>query len=358
MKYGVFAITRGGVELGRRLVRVLPTSRLHLFNRFETRRGEKGFKDLKEEVKEAFGRYDGLIFIMAIGIVVRTVTPFLRDKTKDPAVVVVDERGRFAISLISGHLGGANGLAREIASAIGARPVITTATDVKGLPCIEDIARRFNLVIEEIKGVKYVNSAIVNGRRVAFVDVDTKRREGIKKEVGCGKLGVDFKFYKHISRTAQLKNEVFVIVSNNSLPHILTSTSYLLLRPKDLVVGIGCDKGVRLREVKDAYFEVLKRWGVSPLSIRNLATIDIKKNEKGLLNFAKRYNLPIEFYPRDELAKMPLPSGTSRFVIEKVGVGGVCEPSALLSSGAKRIWVKKQKVGRVTIAIAKVPFTS
>lgn len=353
MRYGVFAITRGGVELGRRLVKVLPYSRLYVLDRFKV----GGFQDLRQEVERVFKRYDGLIFIMATGIVVRTIAPLLKDKTKDPAIVVVDERGEYAISLLSGHLGGANRLARRVARVIGARPVITTATDVLGLPCIEDIAKRLNCVIEDVKGIKLVNSAIVDGGKVVFVDGDTKRLEVIKRDVGDRGWEVNFNFYKSIPRTKRLKADAFVIITNH-LSHLPLPTPHLLLRPKDLVVGIGCDRGVESKEVEDAYFGVLKRWGVSPLSVRNLATIDVKKDEKGLLDFARRYNLPIQFYSKDELARMPLPSGTSRFVMEKVGVGGVCEPAGLKSSGAKGIWVKKQKVGRVTIAIAKVPFTS
>jgi len=372
---GVFAITRGGARLGRRVVKALSHSRplnapdsmrgmrgrLHVLARFKV----GGFKDLRQEVGRVFKRYDGLIFIMATGIVVRTIAPFLKDKTKDPAIVVVDERGEYAISLLSGHLGGANHLARIVARAIGARPVITTATDALGLPCIEDIARRFNCVIEDVKGIKLVNSVIVDGGKVGFVDGDKKRLEAIKRGVGSGDGAVDFKFYQSISQIKHDKVDVFVIISNSLLSHIPHPTSPILfLRPKDLVVGIGCDRGVRSKEVKDAYLEVLKRWDISPLSIRNLATIDVKKDEKGLLNFTKAHNLRIEFYSKDELAKIPLPSGFSKFVMEKVGVGGVCEPAALKSSGAKRIWVKKQRVpttggrGRVTIAIAKVPFTS
>jgi cobalt-precorrin 5A hydrolase len=123
------------------------------------------------------------------------------------------------------------------------------------------------------------------------------------------------------------------------------------------VIGIGCDRGVTRKEVEIAYSSVLEKWGLSPLSVRNIASIDVKRNEIGLLRFAEKNNLKIEFYSKDELAEMPLPSGFSSFVMGKVGVGGVCEPAALKSAGTKKIWIKKQKIGRVTIAAAKVPFT-
>src|SRR3990167_2187354 len=201
MMLAIFALTKNGIVLGRRLSQKMGAD---LF---------ANPKDFKKSVKYAFEKYDGLIFIMATGIVVRTIAPLLKNKAEDPAVVVLDEKGKYVISLLSGHLGGANDLAKRIARLIGAKPVITTATDVNNLPCIEDIAERFNLAIEDFKKSKIVNSAIVNGRPVAFVDEDAKRREAIKGFVGSRVQG--FKFYKSAVQTRRIKPEVFVIVSNH-----------------------------------------------------------------------------------------------------------------------------------------------
>jgi len=352
----VFAITKNGIALGKRLSHKIDAN---LF---------VNLKDFKKCVRYAFKKYDGMIFIMATGIVVRTIAPFLKNKAEDPAVVVMDEKGKHVISLLSGHLGSANELTRKIAKVTGAKPVITTATDVNRLPCIEEIAERFNLAIEDVKRIKVVNSAIVNRRSVAFVDGDGRRLKAIKMGVGSRKWGVGFKFYKSISQIKHDKIDTFVIISNGLLSHIPHPTSHILfLRPKDLVVGIGCDRGIKLKEVEIAYFSVLKKWDVSPLSVRNIASIDVKKNETGLLKFAEKYNLKVDFYSKDELADMPLPSGFSEFVMGKVGVGGVCEPAALKSAGTnlslcalnrEKIWIKKQKIGRVTIAVAKAQFIS
>ena len=356
MNISVFALTKNGAELGERLCRRIDGAYLYLPVRFKGSFNAAFLNDFRSQVGQAFGKSDGLIFIMASGIVVRSIAPFLKNKAEDPAVVVMDEKGRYVISLLSGHLGGANKLAKDIAKIIGAKPVITTATDVNNLPCIEDITERFNLAIDDFKKIKIVNSAIVNGRPVVFVDEDVKRREAIKGFVGSWVQG--FKFYKSAVQTRRIKPEVFVIVSNHFSFSLQPSAFSLLLRPKNLVVGIGCDRGVKLKEVEGAYFSVLKKWDVSPLSVRNIASIDVKKNEIGLLKFAKKYNLKIDFYSKDKLVDMPLPSGFSKFVMGKVGVGGVCEPAALRSAGTKRIWIKKQKTGRVTIAVAKAPFIS
>src|SRR3989304_5967611 len=333
MNISVFALTKNGAELGERLCRTIYAGDLYLPVRFKGSFNAAFLNDFRNQVGQAFGKSDGLVFIMASGIVVRSIAPFLKNKAEDPAVVVMDEKGRYVISLLSGHLGGANKLAK-------------------------DIAEKFHLVIDDIKKIKTVNAAFVNSGRVIFVDEDAKRLKAIKGEVGCGKRGVDLKFYKSIPQTRRCKADVYVVITPNSQLRTPNSKSRLLLRPKNLTVGIGCDRGVTRKEVEGAYFLVLKKWDVSPLSVRNISSIDVKKDEKGLLKFAKKYNLKIDFYSKDKLADMPLPSGFSKFVMGKVGVGGVCEPAALKSAGAKRIWIKKQKIGRVTIAVARAPFIS
>lgn len=346
MTLAIFALTKNGIKLAKNLSQKIEDADLFINS-----------KNFKKYVRYALKKYDGLIFIMATGIVVRTIALLLKNKAEDPAVVVMDEKGKYVISLLSGHLGGANNLAKDIAKVIGAKPVITTATDVNGLPCIEDIAGKFHLTIEDIRKIKAINSAIVNGRPVAFIDEDEKRLKAIKRAVGDGRREAGLKFYKSISQAKLFKADVYIIITNNfSLSRPQPPASNLILRPKDFVVGIGCDRDVTRKEVEGAYLEVLKKWDVSPLSVKNLASIDVKKNETGLLKFAKKYNLKIDFYSKDELAEMPLPSGFSPFVMGKVGVGGVCEPAALKSAGTKKIWIKKQKMGRVTIAVAKAPF--
>lgn len=338
----IFALTKNSIKLGKTISQKIDNTFLFV--------SPKGFK---ASVNKAFERFDGLIFIMASGIVVRSIAPLLKGKEKDPAVVVMDEKGRYVISLLSGHLGGANELAKKVAEIVGAEPVITTATDVNELPCIEDIAKKFNLQIEDIKKIKAVNSAIINGGRIVFIDEKAERLKAIKGFVKKGSRVQGFKFYKSISQVQKFKTDVKVIITPHSLP---LTPHCLLLRPKDLVVGIGCDRGVRLKEVESAYFQVLERYGLSPMSVKNLASIDVKKDEKGLLKFAQKHNLKIEFYSKTELANMPLPSGFSKFVMGKVGVGGVCEPAALKSANTKKILVKKQKKDRVTIAVSTLPF--
>lgn len=335
------------------------------------RKIEKGFKGavvyrpselkgggLKKRVKEAFKNSSALVFVSAAAVVVRTVAPYLKDKTTDPPVVSVDELGRFSISLVSGHLGGANELAREVAGLVGATPVVTTGTDIRGLPCVEEIAKRFSLEIENVEGIKPVNSAILRGGKVGasvvVVDRDPARLRAIKG--AFGHTGV-FKFQKTVPKKLA-KGRALVVISarlDENIPRTLSKAT-LFLRPKEFVVGLGCKRGVTVKEFERAYGRVLSERKLSPLSVKNLATIEIKRTERGLKGFAKRAAVPVDFFSTKELSAIKPPSGPSRVVREKFGIDGVAEPAALASAGVRKIWLKKQKKGNITIAVAKVPF--
>ncbi|MBI5902257.1 MAG: cobalt-precorrin 5A hydrolase [Deltaproteobacteria bacterium] len=346
-KITVFPVTPRGYLLAQRLSGELEPMEIHHPSRLKgslTRKAGAAFKDSS-----------AILFVSATGIAVRAVAPHLKGKHLDPAVVVADEAGRFVVSLVSGHLGGANRLAERIAAIIGAIPVITTATDAMGLPCAEDIARSFSCAIEDVGKIKRVNSAIVNGGRVFIVDRRPCRLKAIKKAYGASKA---FTFKRTPPEDVGLDRAVvFITAETVEVPEGIRDKT-LILRPREFVVGIGCRRGVTAREISAAFNEILGRAGVSPLSVRSLASIEMKKNEKGLLSFARRMGLDIEFFTPEELNSVRPPSGGSKFVREKTGAAGVCEPAALFSAGARSLWVKKIKAGRVTAAMARAPFTS
>ncbi len=350
MSVGIFPVTDDGLRIARLIESGIEGCRV--YSPSELKRG-----GLSRRVREAFKvGLKGIVFVSAVGIAVRTVAPFIKDKSRDPAVVVVDDTGRFVVSLLSGHLGGANRLARCIAELLNATPVITTATDSRGLSCVEDMAETFSLAIENLEGTRYVNSAIIKNKKVYVVDRNRNRLSRIK-DVFTGKG--PFVFTTRIPMRLEDGGAVVVISTRYSEvvdDSILQRTVFL--KPKEFVVGMGCDRGVSVREVEDAFIGVLREADISPLSVRNIASIDLKRDEKGLVGLARKYNLRIEFFSRERLKGVRLPSGVSVFVKERIGIGGVCEPSALLSAGTQRIWRRKKKVGRVTVAIARVPYTS
>lgn len=342
-KTAVFALTERGLALAGKIAAALGSVEV-----FEPARLVNG--GLRKEASRAFRRADSLVFISAVGIAVRCVAPFLKGKHRDPAVVAVDERGRHAISLLSGHMGGANRLTEAVAKAIGAAPVITTATDIWDLPSVEELAEAFSFVIEDPKKIKAVNSAILKSEKVFVVDGSRKRRAEVKER---------FKGVFTCRGTLPKKlgpKEACVLVSSRveTISPALADRT-LALRPRDIIAGVGCCKGAPKAMIKRALFEAFAAAGLSPLSIRNFATIDIKKNERGLKALAAELGAPIEAYPAGELNRVKYPSAPSSAAMKATGAGAVAEPCALLSSGARRLCLKKTKIELVTIAAALLP---
>ena len=350
MNYAVFALTRNGIDIGQKIIAKAEDFTLFLPQKFgdieiDARR-VRFFDDFRKEVKNVLNSFKGLIFIMATGIVVRTIAPFIKDKFTDPAVVVIDEKGRFVISLLSGHLGGANELTEKIAAIISATPVITTATDINNINSIDLISKRLGFIIENPEAIKTVNSSLLNDKEVkVFID------PGCRLQLDIDIFGQGYRFVDSISNLFEA--EASVIITNRVL-YRLPSDRCLILRPRNIVVGTGCNRNTSAEEFERVYFSTLKEMGLSPISVKNIATMDIKKNEQGLIEFAEKCRIPIEYFSKAEIEKTPMPSGISFNALKRVGVGGVCEPAALLSAGVGELLLKKRKTGNVTIAVAQV----
>lgn len=342
-KAAVFAVTGRGLEAARRIAGAMDG--VTVYGPSEVK--ERGIAKL---VERAFDEFGALVFVCASGIAVRSVAPLLTSKDRDPAVVVVDEAARYAISLVSGHLGGANRLARELGSILGAEPVVTTATDAMGLPCVEDIMERFSLRADDVSRIKAVNSAILCGGPVAVVDGDDERSEAMREAFGdCGV----FIFGPTPTLFRDLGACVLITPADPpGLPEGLEDRT-LVLRPAEFVLGVGCRRGVTVGEVETAVDTALEEAGISPKSVRNLASIDIKSNETGLVEFARGRGLNIRFYSALELERVAPPSGSSPVVMDAAGTGAVSEPAALLSAGSLRLWRNKKAYGKVTVAVAK-----
>jgi cobalt-precorrin 5A hydrolase len=282
---------------------------------------------------------------MATGIVVRTLADLLRHKSVDPAVVVMDETGRHAISLLSGHLGGANDLTRRIAALTGADPVITTATDLKGVPAIDMIAVERNLTIENHDAIRVVSAALLRQETIALHD-----------PLGCLRDALPEGTISPIDGAAgrpAAGPTVWVDDIRIDLP-----PEVLILRPASLFVGLGCNRGTPAREIRELVAAVLARHDLAPRSLAGLASVDLKADEAGLRQVADDWGLPLEFYPRDQLARVtgiPNPSAT---VQKHIGIPSVCEAAALLAAGRGRLIVPKHTTRNVTVAVARRSFTS
>jgi cobalt-precorrin 5A hydrolase len=356
--FAAVAITKHGVEMARSLATAFPGTDVYYMSKFA--RGdepEKGYRLFEGSVKfilpDLFKTYSGLIMFISLGAVVRMIAPILEDKKKDPAVVVIDDHGEHAISVLSGHLGGANELTRQVAKAIGARPVITTASDVQQTIPVDLFGRDFGWEIESFDNATPVSASVVNEERIAVV-----QEAG---ETGWWTydrpLPEHIRVYARAHEAMQAEFDAALVVTDRLLDaeeEAALLANGMLYRPKTLVLGIGCNRGTSAEEIEQTIVETLSELELSIKSVRNIATIDLKKDEQGLLKVCNKYKWKLETYTPDELNRVPLknPSDT---VFKYTGAYGVSEPAALLSSGASDWLLEKRKCGNVTISVARIP---
>ena len=301
-------------------------------------------------VADLWGRNSALVFIMASGIVVRTIAPLLKDKKTDPAVVVIDDAGKHVISLAGGHLGGANELARSIAGQVGGEAVITTSSDVNGLTPIDLWARDHGLAVDDwsmlpLIGTRYVN----NGALRIFVD-RARELPGEFLRVAEPRLADVIVTNRKNIYSGQ---SAYAAEGEDCSIDTCRVKGQLYLRPRNVVVGIGCNSGTPAREIEDAVLEALSAANLSVLSMAACATIDIKGEEPGLREFVLKHALPFKLFGRDELNQVH-GVGRSETVFKATGAYAVSEPAALLASGAPGLLAGKQKKGNVTVALAEL----
>lgn len=303
----------------------------------------EAFTVLKETLPALFQEKKQLVLIMATGIAVRILAPHLQGKSNDPAVVVVDDGGLFAISLLSGHLGGANMLARRVAECLGAVPVITTATDVAGLRAVDALAYDFNLKPEPVEKIKEFNAAMLKGETI-FLYTDWP-------ESVFGKpAGIAIKPLFNLTWQKAKKYRA-VLTHNLNLPGLVGNE--LMLRPKNLFVGIGCRRGVTAAQIIGALETVFNGHNLALGSIAKLASIEEKKTEAGLLEAAQKLKVPLCLFPAAELREVKYSYEKSEFVEKTMGVGSVCVPAAILVARSSKVLVPKQKLKQITIAVVE-----
>lgn len=293
---------------------------------------------LREWTEKRFVSGGALVFVGAVGIAVRAIAPYVDKKWKDPAVVAVDECGRFAIPLLSGHLGGANRLARAIAELCGATPVVTTATDLHGLFAVDDWARVQNLRVVEPERIRTVSAKVLAGGALHLYS-----RFPIE---GTPPDEVELLSAPPAGESSPA-SDVFLSVHREN-------GESLHLAPRAVVLGVGCRRGISRESIEDAFAAFLAESGLLPQSVRAVASIDLKKDEEGLLAFCRAHGWPLETRSAQELNETPGGFTPSPFVQSVTGTDNVCERSAAAVSGGK-ILHRKRSLGGVTMAAALAP---
>jgi cobalamin biosynthesis protein CbiG len=279
---------------------------------------------------------------MAAGIAVRAVAPLLRDKLRDPAVVVLDQAGRFAVPILSGHVGGANDLAREVGRLLGATPVLTTATDVAGTPAIEVWAREKGLRWDDRGGVAAVNAAWANGDPV-----------GAYADPPFAGLLDDLRPHLALATADEAEAGAFGGVLFGVTPRCLPQVGAALwLRPPCLCAGVGCRKGADPGTVEEGVRAALAEAHLSPLAVAEVVSVDDKAAEPALLELARSLGVPFRTFPAAALRRIPVPT-PSRRVAEAVGTESVSEAAALLAASGGSLLLPKVKGKTWTLSVAQ-----
>lgn len=311
-------------------------------------KGTTQFSSLRDLVAETFFTYRRHIFITAAGVAVRCIAPHLEDKTIDPAVTVLDHRGRHIISLLSGHLGGGNALAHEVAKILGGQAVITTATDTENLPSFDLLAMGCNLGMGNIKAVAKVNGALLAGAPLVVDDPQNhlQLRGSAWEEL--------FVFTETPAFTNLSPEDANAMVRVTVTPSRgAPSETNLVLHPRTLHIGIGCRRGAKEQEILELIHNTLEQLELSPYAVADIASADVKQNEPGLQAAAEALSVPLRFFTVKELDTVPV-TEVSPKAQETFGVDGVCEPAAMLAAGANAILRLPKRASRgVTIAIAQ-----
>ncbi len=329
MNGSFFAYSRAGLSLAKTVAKQMPgTWELYTVARL----AEEPFQAMPENIRdfygERFAQDDALIFIGACGIAVRAIAPFVRDKRTDPAVLCVDELGRFVIPLLSGHIGGANDLARSLSDRIGAVCVVTTATDVHRRFSADAWAARQGLVIDDMQAAKAVSAAILEGA------VPLKSDFPIAADLPAGVVP---------GETGSVG-----IYLTRELGRPFDTT--LRLIPKVLILGIGCRRGISAEAVAQAVQKTLAGAGLDIQAVKYATSIDMKREEPGLLEYCRGAGIPIRFYPAQTLMAVEGDFTSSEFVKRTTGADNVCERAAMVE--AQRLLVKKTALNGVTVAVA------
>lgn len=307
----------------------------HSFSRYSYEKypieGAEPFAKLTDLAKDIFDSFDALVFASACGVAVRAVAPLIRSKKTDPAVIAVDERGCFAVSLLSGHLGGANRLTEIVAGTLGAVPVITTATDTGGLFSPDSFAKANSLYICDMDMAKECAARLLGGGKLGFTS-----------ELPFENITDDFD---------RDETEVGLCVSKN--PELKPFKRTLNLLPRNIIVGIGCKRNTDPAVLEKRLLQVLRENGISVHRVSAAATIELKKDEAAVIGFCQKYSLPLRVYSPDQLMAVKGAFASSDFVLKTTGADNVCERSA--AAGGGRIIAEKSGFEGVTAALAEEP---
>ena len=345
-KVSVLAITKNGINIGEKLKELFPNWDIFVPNKLSNENKSITWysEPTSDKIIELFKNSNALICLFSLGAVIRLIAPYLKDKKTDPAVIVIDDKTNFVISVLSGHIGGANELTQEISEKLNALPVITTVADVNKTIAVDLVGREFGWKIDDETTVTKISAHMVNAEPI-----------GVFQQTG------NKKWYKELPKNVTIYNSLEELKKSNSKAHLIISDIIInnelaqesvIYRPQSLVIGIGLHWDTTKDTIKDGIEHCLKKFNLSSKCIAKLVSIKKPEDVQGLIDLGKEMQIPVEYVNREELAEIITPNPSST-VKAFEGTASVSEAAAIKVSNGKLIVEKQKFPPNLTIAIAR-----
>ncbi|MCT4598949.1 MAG: cobalt-precorrin 5A hydrolase [Vallitalea sp.] len=341
MKVAAITLTKGGLILARKLQQYNEDIHVYSTKKYDMKPLSIINLPLQDNIKSLLEEYDMIIFIMATGIVVRVIAPYIKHKTIDPGIIVMDEKGKYVISLLSGHIGGANKYTEELANFLDASPVITTSSDVNKTIAVDMLAMKLNCHIDNLEYAKIVTSHIVNNYNIGIISSIPINIKLPSQFIKLNEENIEDNINKY-----NLKG--LINISDNRLQ---ASCPISHLIPKNIIAGIGCRRGKTKEEIVNQLIQTCNEYNVDINKISKISTVEVKKDEVGLIELAKTLKVPLEIISLDSIRKVQNIFEGSSFVEKTIGVKCVCEPCGYISSNYGECIVNKIKNNGITISL-------
>ena len=350
-KVAVLAITKNGISIALSLKKRFPSWKIFAPSKFSNNDSQIDWFDDSTTAKagDLFKTHEALICIFSLGAVIRLISPHMKDKKTDPAVVVIDDTGKFAISTLSGHLGGANQLTDDIANVLGSTPVITTAADVNKTIAVDLVGKEFGWKIDDDSTVTRVSAFMVNEEKIGiFQDAGEKDWWTPKKE-----FPKNVTIYNSIEELKNSNSKGYLIISDKEIADRELLSNAVVYRPKTLIVGVGLHWDTSKDIIKEGVEFCMKKFNLAQKSIAKFSSIKKESDVVGLQELAKEWNIPVDYFEKEQLAQISIPN-PSETVQAFEGTPSVSEASAIRSSGGKLVVEKQKFPPNLTVAIARI----
>ena len=350
-KVAVLVITKNGVKIGLKLKKLVNSWQIYAPTKFSNNDNNiEWYSDsTTSKIANLFKTNDAIVCIFSLGAVIRLISPHLKDKKTDPAVIVIDDKTKFVISVLSGHLGGANKLTEEIAERLGAISVVTTAADVNQTIAVDLLGREFGWKIEDDSTVTKVSAYMVNEEKIGIYH-DAGEKNWWNKE-----LPSNVTIYSTLEDLRKSSSKGYLLITDRVIQEPSVLQDAVVYRPSTLVVGIGLHWNTSKETIKEGLDFCLKKYKLSKKSISKFVTLKKEQDVHGLVELGKEMNVPIEYFEKEELAKISIPN-PSQTVLSFEGTPSVSEAAAIKGSGGKLLVEKQKFPPNLTIAVARIPY--